>query len=119
MNDLFLQGVVEFNRRNFFEAHDVWEELWCDTRDERRLFFQGLIQTAVGFYHLSNNNVKGATSQLEKGLQKLNHYPTLYHGIKLEQLREQTRLCREQAEALRRQEKPIFDERQIPVIEFE
>ena len=53
MDARFLKGIEEFNRRFFFEAHDLWEEVWVETVGDHRLFYQGLIQTAVGFYHLS------------------------------------------------------------------
>lgn len=81
MKSLFIQGIEDFNRQLFFEAHDAWEELWMETRGERRLFYQGLIQTAVGFYHLSNANYKGGCSQLGKGLAKVERYLPSFHGI--------------------------------------
>ncbi|MEK9139339.1 MAG: DUF309 domain-containing protein [Bacteroidota bacterium] len=52
MQELFERGVEEFNSQRFFEAHDTWEELWRETTGPQRLFYQGLIQTAVGFYHI-------------------------------------------------------------------
>jgi predicted metal-dependent hydrolase len=41
-----------FNRQAYFEAHDVLEELWLVTQDERRDFYKGLIQTAAVFLKL-------------------------------------------------------------------
>jgi predicted metal-dependent hydrolase len=81
VNSLFLRGIEEFNAGSYFEAHDLWEELWVDTRGEARLFYQGLIQTAVGFYHLLRQNYRGASSQLGKALNKLETYPASYQGI--------------------------------------
>lgn len=71
MEGLFERGVEEFNGQFFFEAHDTWEELWMQTTGPHRLFYQGLIQVSVGFYHLSNGNYKGACSQFGKALAKL------------------------------------------------
>ena len=31
-NPRYLAGILLFNARDFFEAHDVWEELWADCR---------------------------------------------------------------------------------------
>jgi uncharacterized protein len=87
VNSLFFRGIADFNAGSYFEAHDCWEELWIDTRGEARLFYQGLIQAAVGFYHLLKQNHRGASSQLGKALSKLETYPASYQGI------DTTRLC--------------------------
>jgi predicted metal-dependent hydrolase len=74
MDDLpqaYRQGIDEFNRAYFFEAHETLEDLWRETYGPLHTFYQGLIQLAVGLYHLSNGNYKGAHSQFEKGLAKL------------------------------------------------
>ena len=41
-----------FNRGEYYEAHDVLEQLWLRTEDANRNFFQGLIQIAGAFVHL-------------------------------------------------------------------
>jgi hypothetical protein len=41
-----------FNARQYYEAHDVLEHLWLQTRDGNHLFFKGLIQVAGAFVHL-------------------------------------------------------------------
>lgn len=80
------QGVEEFNGAHFFEAHDTLEELWRDTSGPLRLFYQGLIQLAVGFYHLSNGNRRGALNLLEKGLAKLEAYQPVCQDIDVDSL---------------------------------
>jgi uncharacterized protein len=80
------QGVAEFNRACFFEAHDTLEELWRDTSGPLRLFYQGLIQLAVGFYHLSNGNRRGALNLLGKGLAKLEAYQPVCQDIDVDSL---------------------------------
>jgi predicted metal-dependent hydrolase len=81
------QGVAEFNAGMFFECHDTLEDVWHGIRGPSRDFFQGLIQVAVGFYHLGNDNRKGGRSQLEKGLQKLETYGDSHLGIELKRFR--------------------------------
>src|SRR5918999_2734967 len=74
------QGVEEFNRAYFFEAHVTLEDLCRGTSGPLRLFYQGLIQLAVGLYHLSNGNRRGALNLLGKGLDKLATFqPTCQH----------------------------------------
>jgi uncharacterized protein len=80
------QGVDEFNRAYFFEAHETLEDLWRETHGPLHTFYQGLIQLAVGLYHLSNGNRRGARSQLEKGLAKLEGFQPVCQAIEVETL---------------------------------
>ena len=57
---LYLQGIAYFNACEFFEAHEVWEELWKNYSGELRLFYKGLIQAAVALHHFGNGNIGGA-----------------------------------------------------------
>jgi predicted metal-dependent hydrolase len=119
MEDLFTRGIEEFNSQYFFEAHDTWEELWRETSGANKLFYQGLIQTAVGFYHLKNGNFKGSSSQFGKALAKLEQYLPSFHGIHTEQLVQRIRTCLVDAEGLRDGRAEAFDEAKIPRIEVE
>ena len=116
MENQFGRGVEEFNGQFFFEAHDTWEELWMETTGSHRLFYQGLIQTAVGFYHLSNENYKGACSQFNKALAKLGQYLPAFHGVDTDRLVESVRECLVDAELLKDGRLSEFDERKIPQI---
>ena len=72
--DLFIKGLVEYNNKNFYDAHEFWEELWSDYKLEEPNLIQGLIQVAVGYYHLTNLNKKGAIGLFTKSLKKLSPY---------------------------------------------
>ncbi len=56
----FLEGIRCFNHRAFFEAHEVWEDIWRDEEGPARRFYQGLIQLAVCLHHFGNGNTRGA-----------------------------------------------------------
>lgn len=83
----FLKGVEEYNKEFFFESHDTWEEIWHEVRGPDRLFLQGLIHLSVGLFHFSNRNWKGARSQLQKCLTKLEPYQPDYLGLNVSYLR--------------------------------
>jgi uncharacterized protein len=74
-------GILLFNRREFFECHEVLEEEWTPEKDPRRLFLQSLIHMAVGLYHASRDNPVGAARQLRKGLRKLAAYLPAWEEI--------------------------------------
>jgi predicted metal-dependent hydrolase len=79
--DLLMEGVALFNAGRFFEAHEVWEDLWRATPGEPRLFQQGLIHAAVGLHHAQRGNAVGARSQIGKALLKLRRFPASYAGL--------------------------------------
>jgi uncharacterized protein len=56
----YLAGIQFFNAHDFFEAHEVWEDLWAESHGDERRFYQGLIQAAVGLFHFSGGNLRGA-----------------------------------------------------------
>ena len=86
--DALTKGVAQFNEGLFFECHDTLEEIWSGMRGPSRDFFQGLIQVAVGFYHLGNGNRPGAITLLHRALARLERYPARYAGVELDPLRD-------------------------------
>src|SRR5262245_43977386 len=78
----YLAGVVLFNRHDFFEAHEVWENLWlsADVGDDRR-YVQGLIQAAVGLYHFSTGNLRGAKKLFGTARTYMEAYPAPHLGL--------------------------------------
>jgi len=73
------------NKRDYFECHEVLEDLWMD--DARDPFWQGLLQVAVAHFHGRNGNVGGAVKLMEAGLEKLSRQPDRDAGIDLDRLR--------------------------------
>lgn len=78
------RGVDEFNDGAYFEAHDTLEDVWMDVRGQERLFFQGLIQLAIGYYHLTCQNYPGAEHLLGRGLEKIEPYRPHHRGVGLD-----------------------------------
>lgn len=87
----FDRGVAEFNDGFYFECHDTLEDLWAGLRGPSRDFFQGLIQVAVGYYHLDSGNRAGAASMFERALRRFEKYPPRYFGFDLERQRSELR----------------------------
>ena len=63
-------GLAHFREADYFAAHDAWEEVWQGLRGRQRLFWQAMIQLAVGAYHYTNGNLRGCQGQWRKALQK-------------------------------------------------
>src|SRR4051794_7021546 len=87
-DSLLQQGIAEFNRGHFFEAHELWEEAWNEVVGEEKRFYQGLVQLAAGYHKLSLAQYSGARKLLERSNQTLSDFPATYSGINLTTLRD-------------------------------
>lgn len=77
----FKEAIVLFNQRQFFECHEVLEDLWRPLPPgPEKQFLQGLLQVGVGFHHLLNHNYRGAKNLLQAGLEKLEVVQTNSHS---------------------------------------
>ncbi len=90
---LYQQGIEHFNRGEYFDSHEVWEELWIDTEGEDRRFYQGLIQAAVALYHLENGNVVGSRKLLESSAGYLAAYGPSHCGLEIDAFLRGVREC--------------------------
>lgn len=77
----YLAGIELFNHRDFFEAHEVWEDLWHDTAGPERRFYQGLIQAAVAAYHAGNGNGRGARRLFHSGRNYMSTFSPVHLGL--------------------------------------
>ena len=81
--DGYRRGILLFNREAFFDAHEVWEDVWRDAEGLEKKFLQGLIQVAVAFHHHSTGNIAGARSLLERACKNLAECPGEFGGIRV------------------------------------
>lgn len=87
LDKLFQDGLNEFRKGEFFEAHEVWEELWKHHQIKDRRFIQGLIQLAASFYKIQVGNLRGARSLLKKSIEKFNDYQHRQRNIDVDKLK--------------------------------
>lgn len=80
-DDRYLAGIQFFNRRDFFEAHEVWEDLWHATAGPERRFIQALIQAAVSLFHFGNGNVRGAARLYHSSYDYMKPYWPAFLGL--------------------------------------
>jgi hypothetical protein len=95
-----LKGAVLFNQGLFFEVHEVLEAQWKQEAGDLKVFLQGLIQVAVAFYHLENQNYRGALILLKEGQEKLLPYRPRFLGIELEALTAKLEGCHQELRRL-------------------
>ena len=74
-----------FNHRQYFEAHEVLEELWLLERGTPRdLFYKGLIQLAGAFVHVQKNRPAPAAALFRLAKSNLISYIPVYQHLTLQ-----------------------------------
>lgn len=86
----FWQGIEQFNQAEFYACHDTLEALWMEAGEPNKRFYQGILQIAVGCYHLSHQNLRGAAILLGEGINRLSGYTPEYNGVDVEELLQQS-----------------------------
>src|SRR5947209_20294512 len=82
----FAEGIKLFNSAEFFEAHEVLEDVWRAAPAAEKRFLQGLIQVAVALHHHSKGNRTGARSLLAREQHNHSDYRSWYVELDRKQL---------------------------------
>ena len=94
----FEDGVRLFNEREFWHAHEAWEELWLEADDDDLvLFYQGLIQLAAAYHHMKRGTFPGAVRLFAAALEKLERFPPGFHELDRENVVKSAQVHRERA----------------------
>ena len=83
---LFKKGILFFNKKEFYNAHEKWEELWTEYKLKDPKFIQGLIQLSVAFFHIKNSNLIGSKNLFKKSLIKLELFSEFHENINLSEI---------------------------------
>ncbi|MEE9218802.1 MAG: DUF309 domain-containing protein [Acidobacteriota bacterium] len=87
-----------FERQEFFESHEVLEELWMASTGPERNLYKGLIQIAVSLHHLGDGNLRGARKVFDTARALLEPYQPSGAGVRLDRLVQDARDLIEQHE---------------------
>ena len=97
-----------FNRRLYFEAHDVLEELWLAQRTgPNYAFYKGLIQLAGAFVHLQKNRLRPSAALFKLADANLEKYPALHERLRVDKVRALIRNWLQQLEAANFEKNPL------------
>ncbi|USG66857.1 DUF309 domain-containing protein [Brevibacillus ruminantium] len=78
------QFIELFNKKEYYECHDLLEEIWME--DKSNKFLQGLLQMAVGLYHFSGGNIKGARWMFTNSRKYLTPYSPRYWDLDVDEV---------------------------------
>ena len=85
----FEEGINLFNAGRFFECHEAWEQAWLRSSGAEKLFYQGMIQSAVAILHAQRGNLAGSRTLWTKAIAKLSPLPAEHMGVALDELRQE------------------------------
>ncbi|MEO8431753.1 MAG: DUF309 domain-containing protein [Acidobacteriota bacterium] len=98
------RGRALFNAGRYFDAHEVWEEVWLSETGERRRLLQGLIQIAAALHKAAGGGpASGCVRLLDAGLDKLDGQTGAPWRLALGRFRGDLRKLRTLAEAWRQE----------------
>lgn len=89
----YVEGLRLFNAEEFFQCHDVLEDIWRETVGEEKLFYKALIHAAVALYHFSEGNMGGARKMCGSCCKYLEPYGPQHMGLDIEQFLRDFRHC--------------------------
>ena len=111
-----IEGIRLFNVGEYYECHELLEDIWRDERDPIRYLYQGILQIGVGLHHLRNGNFRGATLLLRDGIDKTSRFTPACMGIDTAGLCDCAQTCLDLVHALGRDCLDEFDWTLAPVV---
>jgi hypothetical protein len=76
-------AVALFNKKYYWETHEVLEDLWMDDYGPHRAFLQGFIQGSAALYHVVGQNPSGYERLSRLSREKLANYRGPQLGVDL------------------------------------
>lgn len=80
----YLEGIRLFNAREYYDAHEAWEEKWMHIGDSSADFWKGLIQIAVATLHWERGNHVGARRMIRRGINYVRPFGPEFLGLEVE-----------------------------------
>lgn len=74
-------GAACYQRGEWFEAHERWEDAWRESTGADRRVIQALIQVAAALLHLEEGRPRPAATLLRRALAKLDDAPPELDGV--------------------------------------
>ena len=80
---LYHDGIRLFNEHEFFDAHEVWEDIWHMAYGLKHSYYQGMIQCAVALEHYRRSNPRGVISLYKSYQTKFTGMPEVFMGLRV------------------------------------
>jgi predicted metal-dependent hydrolase len=95
-----IEGMKLFNEGKFFDAHEELEIAWNEEKGEVRELYQGILQMAVTYLHITRGNYDGAVKVYVRSMRRLKDWPPVCRGIEVGQLKKDAEIVIREVERL-------------------
>jgi predicted metal-dependent hydrolase len=75
------QGLLAFNQKSYFQAHEYFEDAWRESDDPSREFFRALLHISGGFFRLTEGKPQAAKKFFQHALKWLDDFESNYLGF--------------------------------------
>ncbi len=82
----FRKGLHLFRKGAFWEAHEVWEDLWREAQDPEKTLLKALIQVAAACIHAEKGHWRGVQGLLGRVARYLEQVPQGTLGVDVRSL---------------------------------
>ena len=84
--ELLLEGIALFNDGNYFDSHELLEEIWFEIIGPEKRFLQGLIRSATALYHYREGNMEASRRMILSALELLEPHRPDRDGVNVEKM---------------------------------
>lgn len=112
-HSLYLQFFTHYHKEEYWEAHEVLEELWQTERDND--FYHGLIQIAAIMHQLKRGKVRGARKLATSAIRYLSPYEPQHKGVDVAKVLKWLHQCLDKLPDQEKMSLPELEKYQIPV----
>lgn len=109
LSDLGIKGIEEFNRGEYFEAHESLEDAWNEDQSAGRELYRAILQVAVAYLQIERNNYRGAMKMFLRVRQWIDPLPDTCRGVDIAQLRSDAQNVHQTLVALGQERLSEFD----------
>lgn len=77
----YLRSIDLFNAGDYYECHEVLEDIWIPACGQEKLFYQGIIMAAVAFYDYDVGRFGAARAMYRKAKERLEQLPERFMSL--------------------------------------
>lgn len=87
LSGMAIKGLEEFNRGEYFQAHESLEEAWNEDTSPGRELYRAILQIAVAYLQIGRGNYRGAVKMFLRVRQWIDPLPDWCRGVNVARLR--------------------------------
>ena len=113
------EAISLFNQHEYFNCHELLEDLWRETEGDDRHFYEGLIRLLGNGRESPRVNRRipqGAVNLLKQGLMRLENYRPTYNGVDIARLYIDIESHLEEVKASKNPQAGFFERRPAPEV---